>query len=208
MKDISYFQPVLKISPHSYHSKIKVLLIFPDRYLSNLSILPVIVIIRTIDFRNTKLPLIIFIELTKCSRGFLLLGKSEGIQGRGLVWAALHTYLGSGAAENCTQRQALSGVMEEDVGFFLVFSPAADLAPAVAREHQLLRVSAHEAEDADPDPASDENEEQEDAEDIRAGPVLGDVVAWVVFAHNLRDFEMLLDYHSGHGINAYKRMTK
>ena len=131
------------------------------------------------------MPLVIFIEFAKCSSAFFLLGKSKGIKGRGLVWAALHTYLGSGAAENCTQRQALSRVMEEDVGLVLVFSPAADLAPAVTRVHQLLRVSAQQAKDADTDPASGEDEEQEDAEDIRAGPVLGDVVPWVVFAHNL-----------------------
>ena len=81
-------------------------------HLTNLGFIPDVIS----DFRDTKLPLIILIKLTKCASPFLILPESEGIQGGGLVWAALHTNLGSGAAEHCAQRQALSGVMEEDIG--------------------------------------------------------------------------------------------
>ena len=81
--------------------------------------------------------------------------------------------------------------MEEDVGLVLVDSPAAQLAPAVAGVHQLLGLAAQKADHAYTDPASEEDDEHEDAEDIRAGAVLGDVVPWVVLAHN---FETLKCY--------------
>ena len=79
--------------------------------------------------------------------------------------------------------------MEEDVGLVLVFSSAADLPPAVAGVHQLLGMTVQEAEYPDTNPASKEDKEQEGAEDIRAGPVLGDVVFWVVISHTFETLE-------------------
>ena len=79
--------------------------------------------------------------------------------------------------------------MEEDVGLVLVFSSATDLPPAVAGVHQLLGMTVQEAEYPDTNPTSEEDKEQEGAEDIRAGPVLGDVVFWVVISHTFETLE-------------------
>ena len=101
-------------------------------------------------------------------------------------------YLGGGTAEHCGQGQTLGGVVEEDEGLVGVVGAAADLAPAVAREDELLGVAAQEAEHPHTHPAAQEDEEQEDAEDVRAGPALGDVPHRLVLAHN---FEYLCEYH-------------
>ena len=90
--------------------------------------------------------------------------------------------------------------MEEDVGFVLVDSPAAELAPAVAGVHQLLGMAAQKADDADTDPAPEEDDEHEDAEDIRAGPVLGNVVPWVILAHNFETWKCYWIITLCHGI--------
>ena len=71
----------------------------------------------------------------------------------------------------------------------LMISSAADLPPTVAGVDQLLGLAAQEAEYPDTHPAPEEDEEHEDAEDIRAAPALGDVVLWVVLAHSFETLE-------------------
>ena len=86
-----------------------------------------------------------------------------------------------------------------------MISSAANLPPTVAGVDQLLGLAAQEAEHPDTHPAPEEDEEHEDAEDIRAAPALGDVVLWVVLAHSFETLECYWDYHFGHRINANKK---
>lgn len=80
--------------------------------------------------------------------------------------------------------------MEQHVGLVLVLSSAADLAAAVARVDQLLGAAVEKADDPDSNPASEKDEEQEDAEDVRAGPALVDIVHLIVLAHNYEPLDI------------------